>query len=88
MKPNDDRHKQPEKDSQNGFHYIDKHGNPSDEGLHDEMLMNDEEISRQLQEAGVVRVINLESISSEEAIQYIIDLFGAEAMTGRGKYKL
>jgi len=37
------------------FYCIDKNGQPTDEGLIDEMLENDEEITRQLIEAGIIK---------------------------------
>ena len=50
--------------TKNIFFCLGKDGKPTDEGIVDEMLENDDEITRQLVEAGIIKDMH---ITAEEA---------------------
>lgn len=64
--------KKTEKDEVKGaFSYVNKDGSVGDAGVVDELLVNEDRIRRELIEAGVIKEINLPSITNEEKEEYL-----------------
>lgn len=53
------------------FYYVNKDGSKGDEGLVDELLVNEDRIRRELIEAGVIKEINLPKITDLEKEEYL-----------------